>query len=281
MCNRGEYVSDDCDGECEGEEECIMTYDDGCYTCLVRECPEGQYENPADCEEDCPGGTCYIDDESFCLVCHGAVTCESLGYYDKKSDCESDCDDPDYCASTEGDLSCWYCVDVTLTCGDGLYDEDDCDGDCPEFCEVYDDGPCYWCYCADLVVTSRKTYISLSGSYVSGPDGDFMECTREGYVELKVGNGGTADAPATQAHVAISPGNEKHGVDIPALGPGKTSSKQTIDLAESYSGPGNDCSSLDWWDDSYTVTFIADAGDLVAECDEGNEKISIVEVEAE
>jgi len=262
------------------DKACIRVAGKSDSTCQTdndcKECTSGEYPTSSECSTQCDR-TCLINEATSCYFC---PSCEDLDMYGTESDCESKkpCNRPDYCVKSTSSSSknCWYCQGVTCGGSDYPYKDSNCDGNCDsgkgEVCVEYGDSGCYGCKCPDLVVSSRKVSISFSESIDCGGEVCMMECIRAGYIQLKIGNFGKAAAGSSNAHVVLSPSEETWDKSIEALSPGQSSSEKTIDLANSYNGEGSSCETLSWWwsAPTYTVTFTADYGNAVTECDENN-----------
>ncbi len=251
-------------------EECVCVATQNPPTENTTECPEGEYKKD-ECEQRRePYDRCVIDEKTNCWYCEEPRTCEDLGMFSTKSGCDSDCVPPDYCKYSE-DYKCWYCVDVT--CGDGLYESSDCNGECSGQCELYQGGPCYWCVCPDLYVKSIHAHVSKSASTHCQNEVCTTECTLDATVDFKIKNSGTGSASDSTAFVEALPGVGEKTESVGALDPGAETSTITSTFHKSavVSGSGTAaCSELEWWSDTYTARVTADSEGAVEECDEGN-----------
>jgi hypothetical protein len=274
ICNKGEYVSSDCNGDCDDDEECIVVDSDvPCYGCGTLECGEGEYQTQQECEAECEDD-CGINEATNCWYCGGEITCEQLGMYSGQSDCGADCQEPDYCAFHEG-YGCWYCRHVTVTCSGSLYEDSDCDGDCPGHCGKYQGGPCYKCICPDLYVSSLSASISRSRSTTCQGESCKTVCTLTADANFRIKNAGDATAGASTALVQITPDVGSKQEPMESLSSKQESSTKSVNFQKSQEviGRAEACLELGWWVSSYTVSVTADYGNAVDECDKENNNV--------
>ncbi len=286
LCQRdSEYVADDCDGACTGSDECIVSDSDvPCYTCgTAPACGSGEYPTASECDGDC-SGTCSINEATDCYTCI-ELGCEAQGMYTSQAVCNLGCHSPDYCAYSES-KGCWYCQDVTVTCSGDLYSSSSCDNDCDagagETCQLYDDGPCYYCVCnkPDLMVTALSAHISKSTStHCTGAleSSCTTECDMTATAEVKVRNIGKGAAGASTVKMTITPDGSTDTDSVEALAAGATSGTKTLMVVKSatVAGRAEACYGLAWWVDAHTVTAAADSGNAISECNEGNNQNSV------
>lgn len=243
ICNRGEFVSSDCDYECEEGEYCVLFDGDGpCYACS---------DNPGDSDDLEP--TCYV-----------------RGMYDSETSCSKTCSND--CAFSE-QYSCWYCLQ--LTCGQGLYDSSNCDLACGDLsCSPYGETGCYYCRmpeCPDLIISYRKTSVHKSVSTSCRGEACQSTCTLSATVDLTVRNIGSAAADSSSARVEISPQVGSKLAFMSQMMPGDTRTS-TLEFSKSQivSGRQEACGQILWWADTYTTLAEADYDDSISECDEDN-----------
>jgi len=272
-CKSDQFYDDpDCGEGCEEPEECLLVDEDGpCYECAEEELCPGMYVDPecdGDCDED---ETCELQGDTGCYDCEEKeLTCEERGYYDNPG-CDEECEPDEVCDSYQG---CYRCEDKPDVCGGDLFDSGDCDGECPGQCEIYGDGPCYYCACPDLYVKSISAHISRSANCPQCVMPNCVTtCTLTASVDWTIANGGYGTAPASTALVEVTP---NVGSSTPAIGSlasgASQSGTENYQQQKSYNGVCDTsvCLELNWWVNTYTAKVTADSPNKVSECSESN-----------
>jgi len=286
VCNRGEYIDENCDGDCDEGEDCLVSDEDvPCYTCTTLEAiceQEGTYGSQEDCEADCSEPDyCDINEANNCWDCVEVVTCEEKGKYSSRSACEdAGCIEPDVCEDDPDD--CWDCKE--FSCPSGTYEDASCDGRChqDEVCLMVDEsGPCYDCLeavCPDLRVRTLNAHVSRSASTHCVNNECTTDCSLDAYIDFTIKNFGSGASGASSASASISPNVGTNSESIGALAAGAESGSvhSTFTKSDTVGGSGLEaCRVLNWWGDTYTATVVADSGGAVAECDENNNEQSV------